>query len=155
MSKFTKQISAFVNQVSDALLKDQKKAIRKALNESAKVVEQTIKPQAPLLKSSTNFRQRGTVKNNIRHKTRVRKDGQSGFTVIRVMRTQKRRMARIGENTKDKTDPFYWWMLEYGTKKMEARPFMEKGFKESEPRAIEKAKAVYYEEMKKYKNARK
>ena len=98
MSKFTKQISVFVNQVSDVLLKDQKKAIRKALNESAKVVEQTIKPQAPLLKSSTNFRQRGTVKNNIRHKTRVRKDGQSGFTVIRVMRTQKRRMARIGEN---------------------------------------------------------
>ncbi|MGR6981265.1 HK97-gp10 family putative phage morphogenesis protein [Testudinibacter sp. P27/CKL/0425] len=149
MAKFTDQVSAFVHQVNGVLMKDQKKAIRKALNEGAKVVEQHIKPQAPLLESSTNFRQRGTIKNNIRHKTKVRKDGQSGFTMIRVMRTQKRRMSRVGENTRDRTDPFYWWLLEYGTKKMEARPFMEKGFKESKQAATEKAKEVYFSEMKK------
>ena len=63
------------------------KAIRKGLNSAAKSIEKTIKPNVPTLKSSTNFRQKGTIKNNVRHKTRVAKDGLSGITAIRVMRT--------------------------------------------------------------------
>ena len=40
------------------------KAIRKGLNSAAKSIEKTIKPNVPTLKSSTNFRQKGTIKNN-------------------------------------------------------------------------------------------
>ncbi|KAE9527917.1 HK97-gp10 family putative phage morphogenesis protein [Testudinibacter aquarius] len=148
MSTFDKQISVFVGKVTGAL-KDHKKAMRKGLNAAAKEVKNTIKPQAPLLKRSSNFRQRGTIKNNIRHKTIIRKDGNSGIAIIRIMRTKGRKMARVGENTKDRTDPFYWWMLEYGTKKMEARPFMEKGFNESKDKATNKALEIYFSEMKK------
>ena len=125
------------------------KAIIKGLNSAAKSIEKTIKPNVPTLKSSTNFRQKGTIKNNVRHKTRVAKDGLSGITAIRVMRTNGRRMAKIGENTKDKSDPFYWWMVEYGTVKMKGRHYMEKGFKSGEAQALKIAKEVAEEEFKK------
>jgi len=58
-------------------------------------------------------------------------------------------MARIGENTKDKSDPFYWWMVEYGTVKMKGRNYMEKGFKAGEAEAIRIAKEICENELKK------
>ena len=42
-----------------------KKGIRKALNAAAKEVKNTIKPNVPTLKKSTDFRQKGTVRDNI------------------------------------------------------------------------------------------
>ena len=122
--------------------KSSAKAIRKGLNGAARSLEKSIKPNVPTLKTSTNFRQKGTIKNNIRHKTKIAKDGLSGITTIRVMRTKGRKMARIGENTKDKSDPFYWWMVEYGTVKMKGRNYMEKGFKSGEAEALRIAKEI-------------
>lgn len=129
--------------------KNTRKAVRKGLNSAANSLEKSIKPQVPVLNKSTDFRQKGTIKNNVRHKTKVAKDGLSGITTIRVMRTKGRRMARVGENTRDKTDPFYWWMVEYGTVKMKGRGYMEKGFKAGEERAMKIAEEVVKEELKK------
>lgn len=125
------------------------KAIRRGLNGAARSLEKSIKPYVPMLKKSTDFRQKGTIKNNVRHKTIVARDGLSGITKIRVMRTKGRRMARIGENTKDKSDPFYWWMVEYGTVKMKGRHYMEKGFKSGEAEALRIAKEICENELKK------
>ena len=98
--------------------KELKAPMRKALNAGARELKNTVKPLVPQLSSSTNFRQKGTIKNNIRHKTVIAKDGLSGYSVVKVMRPKGQRMAKIGENTRDKRDPYYWWMVEFGTKKM-------------------------------------
>ena len=115
--------------------KELKAPMRKALNAGARELKNTVKPLVPQLSSSTNFRQKGTIKNNIRHKTVIAKDGLSGYSVVRVMRPKGQRMAKIGENTRDKRDPYYWWMVEFGTKKMEGRHYMEKGGKQGIARA--------------------
>ncbi|EJS83073.1 hypothetical protein AAUPMB_21977, partial [Pasteurella multocida subsp. multocida str. Anand1_buffalo] len=41
---------------------EEKKAMRKALNTGAKVIEKEIKKDVPVLDKSTDFRQRATVK---------------------------------------------------------------------------------------------
>ncbi|HDR1089654.1 TPA: HK97 gp10 family phage protein [Pasteurella multocida] len=148
MGDFSNQIALFVNKVQGAL-KEEKKAMRKALNAGAKVIEKEIKKDVPVLDKSTDFRQRATVKNNIRHTTKIYKDGSGGITKILVKRTKGRKMARVSDNTKDRTDPFYWFMLERGTKKMKARPFMKKGFNSAKARAKAEVLKVYMEEMRK------
>jgi len=143
-----KEIEASHKKLAKDIHKSVGKSIRKALNAGAKEWKNAIKPGVPVLKSSTNFRQKGTIKNNIRHRTRVAKDGLSGYTVIRVMRPKGQRMAKIGENTRDRRDPFYWWMVEYGTQKMEGRGFMESGAKRGKDRAFRKTEEVFHEEIK-------
>lgn len=101
-----------------------KKAIRKSLNAGAKEAKSIMKPYIPVLGSSTNFRQKGTVKNNLRHRTKISRDGLSGSTIIRIRRAGGKRMARVGENTRDRTDPFYWFMLDQGTSKMAGTHFL-------------------------------
>lgn len=147
--KGLKELEQNLKKLNKDINKSAAKAIRKGLNSAAQSIEKTIKPNVPTLKTSTNFRQKETIRNNVRHKTRVAKDGLSGITTIRVMRTKGRKMARIGENTKDKSDPFYWWMVEYGTVKMKGRHYMEKGFKSGEAEAIRIAKEICENELKK------
>lgn len=146
--KGLRELEQNMKKLSKDINKSAAKAIRRGLNGAARSLEKSIKPNVPTLKTSTNFRQKGTIKNNIRHKTKIAKDGLSGITTIRVMRTKGRKMARIGENTKDKSDPFYWWMVEYGTVKMKGRNYMEKGFKAGEPEAIRRAKEICENELK-------
>lgn len=129
--------------------KELKAPMRKALNAGARELKNTVKPLVPQLSSSTNFRQKGTVKNNIRHKTVIAKDGLSGYSVVKVMRPKGQRMAKIGENTRDKRDPYYWWMVEFGTKKMEGRHYMEKGGQQGIARALKVAEDTFIEELKK------
>ena len=147
--KGLREVEQNMKKLSKDINKSAAKAIRKGLNGAARSLEKSIKPNVPTLKTSTNFRQKGTIKNNIRHKTKIAKDGLSGITTIRVMRTKGRKMARIGENTKDKSDPFYWWMVEYGTVKMKGRNYMEKGFKSGETEALRIAKEICENELKK------
>lgn len=129
--------------------KELKAPMRKALNAGARELKNTVKPLVPQLSSRTNFRQKGTVKNNIRHKTVIAKDGLSGYSVVKVMRPKGQRMAKIGENTRDKRDPYYWWMVEFGTKKMEGRHYMEKGGQQGIARALKVAEDTFIEELKK------
>lgn len=129
--------------------KELKAPMRKALNAGARELKNTVKPLVPQLSSSTNFRQKGTVKNNIRHKTVIAKDGLSGYSVVKVMRPKGQRMAKISENTRDKRDPYYWWMVEFGTKKMEGRHYMKKGGQQGIARALKVAEDTFIEELKK------
>ncbi|QGM80712.1 HK97-gp10 family putative phage morphogenesis protein [Otariodibacter oris] len=144
-----KEIERNIKRKQKELEQAAKKAIRKSLNEAAKELEKTAKPLVPTLGRSTDFRQKGSVKNNIRHRTKVRKNGLSGYTVVRVRRTKGRRMARIGENTRDRTDPFYWFLLDQGTSKMEGKHFMEKTKKQGGDKALKKAEKILVDELKK------
>ena len=143
------QVLSRLTETENKFTKELKAPMRKALNAGARELKSTVKPLVPQLSSSTNFRQKGTIKNNIRHKTVIAKDGLSGYSVVKVMRPKGQRMAKIGENTRDKRDPFYWWMVEYGTVKMKGRHYMEKGFKSGEAQALKIAKEVAEEELKK------
>ncbi|VEH66063.1 Uncharacterised protein [Rodentibacter pneumotropicus] len=88
-------------------------------------------------------------KNNVRHKTKVAKHGLSGITTIKVMRPKGQRMARVGENTKDRRDPFYWWMVEYGTVKMKGRYYMEKGAQTGRTEALRITEETFKKNSKK------
>ncbi|MDG2917833.1 HK97 gp10 family phage protein [Bisgaard Taxon 10/6] len=153
MTKITglNQIIRKMDKMKKSVAPAAKPAIRKALNAGAKELEKSIKPNVPVIAQSTNFRQKGTIKNNIRHKTKVAKDGLSGYTVISVKRAKGKRMARVGENTRDRTDPFYWWMVEYGTEKMEGRHFMKRAAESNKGRVLKVTREKFIEEIQKIK----
>ncbi|MDY4478588.1 MAG: HK97-gp10 family putative phage morphogenesis protein [[Pasteurella] aerogenes] len=153
MAKITglNQVLRKIDKMKKSVAPATRPAIRKALNAGAKELEKTIKPTVPVIAKSTDFRQKGTIKNNIRHKTKVAKNGLSGYTVISVKRAKGKRMARVGENTHDRTDPFYWWMVEYGTEKMEGRHFMAQGAERGKARALKVTREKFIEEIQKIK----
>ncbi|WP_267963926.1 HK97-gp10 family putative phage morphogenesis protein [Testudinibacter sp. TR-2022] len=142
-----KELKINIGKVEKALLKAARKPIRKALTAGANDLKKSIRPQVPVLKSAASFRAKGTVKKNVRHKTKVAKDGLSGRTFIGIRRAGKKRMARVGENTRDNTDPFYWWMVNYGTKKMPGQHFMEKGANQGKDRALKTTAKTFIEEF--------
>ncbi|MGV6989493.1 HK97-gp10 family putative phage morphogenesis protein [Testudinibacter sp. P80/BLE/0925] len=143
------EIKINMGKVEKALLKAARKPIRKALTAGANDLKKSIRPNVPVLKSAASFRAKGTVKKNVRHKTKVAKDGLSGRTFIGIRRAGKKRMARVGENTRDNTDPFYWWMVNYGTQKMPGRHFIEKGASQGKDRALKTTAQTFLEEFKK------
>ncbi|MCT8759977.1 HK97-gp10 family putative phage morphogenesis protein [Glaesserella parasuis] len=143
------ELNRAINKKIKDVEKAAKKSIRKGLNAGAKEAKQIMKPYIPVLGSSTNFRQKGTVKNNLRHTTKMAKDKLEGATIVRIRRPKGKRMARVGENTKDRTDPFYWFMLDRGTKKMRGSNFMEKGISAAKDRAERTAERTFIEEFKK------
>lgn len=143
-----KELERAINKKIRDVENSAKKSIRKGLNAGAKEAKQIMKPYIPVLGSSTNFRQKGTVKNNLRHTTKISKKELSGMTVVRIRRPKGKRMARVGENTKDRTDPFYWFMLDRGTSKMAGRNFMEKGISAAKDRAERTTERTFIEEFK-------
>lgn len=145
MAGFADLISKKLTQFQNDLAGAQKKAMREGLKAGVKLYKNIAKPLIPVLGKSTEYRQKGTVKNNLRHRIKIKsKDGQlSGKGVIRIRRAGGKKMAAVSANTKDKTDPFYWFMLDRGTKKMKGAHFMEKAKNAGEARAINEAKNVY------------
>lgn len=61
-------------------------------------------------------------------------------------------MARVGENTRDRTDPFYWFMLDRGTSKMPGTHFFEKGVNAAKERTLRTIARTFEEEMHKEMN---
>lgn len=58
-----KELERNINKAVKDIAKSARKPIRKALNAGARELEKSIKPTVPILKTSTNFRQKGTIKN--------------------------------------------------------------------------------------------
>ncbi|NBB67545.1 HK97-gp10 family putative phage morphogenesis protein [Mannheimia haemolytica] len=147
--KFSSTLSANINKLVKTLEQAEKKAMRTALREGAKDYKNTAKPLIPVLGKSTDTRQKGTVKNNLRHRVRVKRKGSelTGIATIRIRRAGGKRMAAVSDNTKDKTDPFYWFMLDRGTKKMSGRNFMARAKAAGETKAQNIALKVYTETM--------
>ncbi|MFK5041436.1 hypothetical protein ACI3P4_11125 [Glaesserella parasuis] len=120
MAGFAELLSKQINALQKDIQKAQKTAMREALKEGDKTYKEIAKPLIPVLGKSTETRQKGTVKNNLRHRIRVKKNSSGGLTgklTLRIRRAGGKKMAPVSANTKDKTDPFYWFMLDRGTKK--------------------------------------
>ncbi|HIH5871648.1 TPA: HK97-gp10 family putative phage morphogenesis protein [Proteus mirabilis] len=118
--------------MQDVARKVRKRSARKAMNAGASTLKKEIKNRVPILKEEVPHRRKGTIKRNIRSKTKVRRNGQIK-TRIWVKSLPGKKITAFkqatGKNAAlNPNDPFYWWFVEFGTSKMPAQPFMRPGF---------------------------
>ena len=103
-----------------------KKAVRSALRKAGSVISSAARQAAPVLTVPTRFRKAGTVKRaiTVRASKFARKAGNEGvFISVRALRgSRQKKLGKAG--ARNPNDPFYWRFLEFGTRKMMARPFM-------------------------------
>ncbi|MFI0609114.1 MAG: HK97-gp10 family putative phage morphogenesis protein [Anaerolineae bacterium] len=120
-------IDALKAALSDVSEKIRKRAIRGALRDAARVIQTAARTAAPVLAAPTARRSPGTVRRNIvvRPSKFARRQGDEGVYVsVRGIRG-KVRVARLGKaGASNPNDPYYWRFLEFGTRKMAARPFL-------------------------------
>ena len=113
--------------LAEAAADIRKKAVRGALREAGKVIQGAARGLAPVLMVATPIRKPGTVRKNIvvRASKFARQAGNEGVYInVRGIRG-KARVSRLGKaGAKNPNDPYYWKFLEFGTKKMPARPFL-------------------------------
>jgi HK97 gp10 family phage protein len=104
------------------------KAVRSSLREAGKVIQAAAKVAAPVLQAPARFRNPGTVRRAIavRASKFARQSGDEGvFVYVRPIGNSKARVGKLGKaGATNPNDPFYWRFLEFGTKKMRARPFL-------------------------------
>jgi HK97 gp10 family phage protein len=110
-----------------------KRVIRNALSAGARLVRDEAKRKVPVLQKvfSAKYRAAGTVKKAIRVRTSkvARRAGDVGvFVNVKPARSGQR-------GARSRTDPFYWRFLEFGTRKMRARPFL-RGADNKFPQAV-------------------
>lgn len=118
------------------------KAIRAALREAGKVIQSAARMSAPVLTVPARYRSPGTVKRaiSVRASKYARDSGQEGvFINVRPIGTKAARVKKLGwAGAKNPNDPFYWRFLEFGTKKMSARPFLAPAARSKGSEAIQK-----------------
>jgi len=103
-----------------------RRVLRNALSAGARIVRDEAKRTAPILAAaniSAPYRKPGTVRDAIRVRTSKR-DTRSGDVGVFVNVKPAKGANRGGKN---QNDPFYWRFLEFGTRRMSARPFLQKG----------------------------
>ena len=102
--------------LADAAAKVRTKAVRGALREAGKAIQQQAKTNAPILKAPARNRRPGTIKRNItvRPSKFARKGGNEGVYVsVRPLRgSRQKKLGRAGANNPN--DPFYWLFQEFG-----------------------------------------
>ena len=124
-----------------------KRVLRNALAAGAREVRDVAKRNAPVLTLGTSlkapYRKPGTVKQAIRVRT-SKADRRAGDVGVFV----NVRPAKAGQRgAKNPNDPFYWRFLEFGTRKMPARPFLQRATS-----ALPKALAIFQERVAKWIN---
>ncbi|WKB52309.1 HK97-gp10 family putative phage morphogenesis protein [Eleftheria terrae] len=102
-----------------------KRGLRAALAAGARVVRDEAKRHAPVLGNERQVPHRtsGTMRNAITVRTSkvARKAGDVGvFVNVRPARKEQR-------GAKSPTDPYYWRWVEFGSKRMEGRAFLQQG----------------------------
>ena len=115
-----------------------KRVLRNALAAGAREVRDVAKRNAPVMTLGTSlkapYRKPGTVKQAIRVRT-SKADRRAGDVGVFV----NVRPAKSGQRgARNPNDPFYWRFLEFGTRKMPARPFLQRATS-----ALPKALAIF------------
>ncbi|HDR1133675.1 TPA: hypothetical protein QB304_001888 [Pasteurella multocida] len=160
-----KELERALKQKQKDIEKAAKKSIRKALSSGAKEIKKTLKPAVPVMASSTNFRQKGVLKNNIRHKVKLSKDGSIAgqatvFFSDKNKSTTLKDRERIGITKKGtkltgpvkiyQNDPYFWHMVDRGTVNgVKARHFMKKTEQSSKDKVLRIVVGTFEEEIKK------
>ena len=103
------------------------RAVRAALRKAAMIIRQDAKARTPVLQMRVPYRTPGTVKRRIsvRNSKFARQAGDEGvFVGVKPLRG-KADTRRYGKaSAKNPNDPYYWHFVEFGTKKMRAKPFL-------------------------------
>ena len=102
-----------------------KRVLRNALAAGAREVRDVAKRNAPVMTLGTSlsapYRKPGTVRQAIRVRT-SKADRRAGDVGVFV----NVKPAKAGQRgARSPNDPFYWRFLEFGTRKMAARPFLQ------------------------------
>jgi HK97 gp10 family phage protein len=104
------------------------RAVRNALKAGARLIQAAARQAAPVLAVPTKTRTPGTVQRRIavRASKFARQAGDEGvFVGVKPLRG-KADTRRYGKaSAKNPHDPYYWRFLEFGTKKMPRRPFLD------------------------------
>lgn len=100
-----------------------RKVLVKALRAGAKEVQKSARAAVPVLAVPTAYRTKGLLKRKI--SVRVSKESRRNGDVGVFVNIKPAANGQRG--AKSKLDPFYWRFVQFGTKKMTARPFMEAG----------------------------
>lgn len=98
-----------------------RKALVKALRAGARVVQKTARAAAPVLATATPYRTKGLLRRKI--SVRVSKAARSAGDVGVFVNVKPLKNG----GAKNPLDPYYWRFVQFGTKKMTAKPFMEAG----------------------------
>lgn len=110
------------------------------LRAGAREIRNEARQRAPVLRVPTRSRKPGTVRDSIVVKT-SKQDRYGVYVGIRKLKGKaiaqfKRDSGRAGSQNPD--DPYYWWQLEFGNRKMRARPFLRPAFDAKHGTAIRK-----------------
>ena len=124
-----------------------KRVLRNALAAAAREVRDVAKRNAPVMTLGTSlsapYRKPGTVKQAIRVRT-SKADRRAGDVGVFV----NVKPAKAGQRgARSPNDPFYWRFLEFGTRKMAARPFLQRATS-----ALPKALTIFQERVAKWIN---
>lgn len=94
------------------------KAVRAALRDAGRVIQNQARANAPVLQTARPGRKPGTVKKAIvvRNSKQARKGGNEGVYVsVRPLRgTRQKKLGKAG--ALNPNDPYYWWFVEFGTR---------------------------------------
>lgn len=140
-------LDEFKRKLSEVPKAMRKRVLRNALAAGAREVRDVAKRNAPVMTLGTSlkapYRKPGTVKQAIRVRT-SKADRRAGDVGVFV----NVRPAKAGQRgAKNPNDPFYWRFLEFGTKKMPARPFLQRATS-----ALPKALTIFQERIAKWIN---
>lgn len=111
----------------------------KAMRAGGRIVRDAARAKAPVLQESVPHRRKGTIKRSIIERTKVGKNGKT-TTLVGVKKLSKKRIeafkTRTGKSgAKNPNDPYYWHMVEFGTSKMPAKPFLKPAFEQKKYQA--------------------
>lgn len=119
--------------------KQVRKLVRKGLRKGAALITKAAKARAPVLSSPARFRKPGTVRAAIaaRASKFARRAGDEGvFVGVRPLRgARARKFGKAGATNPN--DPYYWWFLEFGTRKMRRRSFLDPAAREQGAAAVD------------------
>ena len=117
----------------------QGRPLRSAVSAAAKVIVDDVKSRIPVGET-------GNLKTAV-YRYRSRRNSATGretfFVGIRQGKAQykdtayNRRKGRVGKNYKTAGEAYYWRFLEFGTVKMQAKPFMRPAFEGSKSRILD------------------
>lgn len=119
------------------------KWVMRALHDGARVIRDEAKRLAPVLKTPDKRRHPGELKGNIvEHASR-----EQWNTVYVRVRTRGYIFADGPDNSKNKKsstrkgNPNYWWLVEFGTSKAPAQPFLRPAFESKKAAALREIQA--------------
>lgn len=97
-----------------------RRVLRNALAAGARQVRDDAKARAPVLSAPSQRRRPGTLRDAIKVRTSKR-DARAGNVGV-FINVKPAKGGRRG--AKSPVDPYYWRWVEFGTRKMAARPFL-------------------------------